>query len=192
MDVSLRPIEGPWTAGYVLDRTLLASAYLGEDPAGQPRFATTRTEVGEALFQLKHHGDLSKAEPLARALRSRVLPRLGPIGFIVPMPPSRARPWQPVARVARALGQQLRVPVFERLLLRAPQVIAVRASSTREETLGRLVATFSLHDEIRNPGRWNALLIDDHIQTGVTLEAASRVLRQYRKIDQLYVAVLTS
>ena len=86
MDVSLRPIEGPWTEGYVLDRTLLASAYLGEDPAGRPRITTTRTEVGEALFQLKHRGDLSKAEPLARALRTRVLPRLGPIGFIVPMP----------------------------------------------------------------------------------------------------------
>jgi competence protein ComFC len=192
MDVSLRPIEGPWTAGYVLDRTLLASAYLGEDPAGRPRVTTTRTEVGEALFQLKHRGDLSKAEPLARALRLRVLPRLGPIGFIVPMPPSRARPWQPVALVARALGQQLRVPVFERLLLKTPQASAARACATREETLGWLVATFSLHDEIRNPGRWNALLIDDHIDTGVTLEAASRVLCQYPKVAQLYVAVLTS
>ncbi|MDH0864949.1 ComF family protein [Mitsuaria sp. GD03876] len=191
MKVSLRQIDGPWTAGYVLDRHLLHSVYVGDDSDGHARFDHTRTEVGEALHQLKHRGDKGQAEPLARALRTHLVPRFGPIGFIVPMPAARVRPWQPVAAVARALAMSLRVPAFERLLLRTPLTAPLSDRPTREERLAALSASFSLHDEIRNQGLWNVLLIDDTCDSGATLEAASLLLRKYRKVDQLYVAALT-
>ncbi|WP_431048779.1 ComF family protein [Roseateles sp. L2-2] len=191
MKVSLRQIDGPWSAGFVLDKQMLCSVYLGNDSEGRPRFDHTRTDAGEALFQLKHRGDKSQAEPLARAVRNFILPRLGPIGFIVPMPPSRVRPWQPMSLVARELALQLRVPVFERLLLKTPLSRPLKDFPTREERLLALTHAFSLHDEIRNQGLWNALLIDDVVDSGTTMEAASLLLRKYRKIDQLFVAALT-
>ena len=190
MKVSLRQIDGPWTAGYVLDKHLLRSVYLGDDSQGQPRLEHIRTDVGEAVFQLKHRGDRQQAEVLAAALREHVLPRLGQVGFLVPMPPSRMRPWQPVSAVARALALQMRLPIFERLLLRAPLSRPLTDMPTREERLLALSGAFSLHDEIHNQGMWNALLIDDMVDSGATLEAASRVLRKYRKVNHLYVAAL--
>jgi predicted amidophosphoribosyltransferase len=191
MKVSLRQIEGPWTTGFVLDKQLLSSVYVGDDREGRPRFEHTRTDAGEALFQLKHRGDKSQAEPLARALRNFILPRFGPVGFIVPMPPSSVRPWQPMSLVARELALQLRVPVFERLLLKTPLSRSLKDLPTREERLLALAHAFSLHDEVRNQGLWNALLIDDVVDSGATLEAASLELRRYRKVNHLYVAALT-
>jgi predicted amidophosphoribosyltransferase len=191
MKVSLRQIDGPWTAGFVLDKQLLSSVYVGDDREGRPQFDHTRTDVGEALFQLKYRGDKSQAEPLARALRHFILPRLGPIGFIVPMPPSRVRPWQPMSLVARELALQLRVPVFERLLLKTPLSRPLKDFPTREERMLALAHAFSLHDEVRNQGLWNALLIDDVVESGATMEAASLMLRKYRKVNRLYVAALT-
>lgn len=191
MKVSLRQIEGPWASGHVLDKELLSSVYRGDDAAGQPQMAHTRTEVGEATYRLKHRSDASQAAALAQALRDHVCPRIGPIGFIVPMPPARERPWQPVNAVARALALQMRLPVFERLLIRAPMVRSLQDLATKEEKLHALAHAFSLHDEIRNQGLWDVLLIDDLYDSGATLEAASVALRKYRKINHLHVAALT-
>ncbi|WP_377159973.1 ComF family protein [Roseateles sp. UC29_93] len=191
MKVSLRQIEGPWTAGFVLDKQMLSSVYVGDDREGRPQFEHTRTDAGEALFQLKYRGDKSQAEPLARALRNFILPRLGPVGFIVPMPPSRVRPWDPMSLIARELALQLRVPVFERLLLKTPLSRPLKDFPTREERLLALAQAFSLHDEVRNQGLWNALLIDDVVDSGATMEAASLMLRKYRKVNHLYVAAVT-
>ena len=38
MKVSLREIHGPWDAGWVLDKHMLKSTYLGEDAYGHPQF----------------------------------------------------------------------------------------------------------------------------------------------------------
>jgi len=191
MKVSLRQIDGPWTAGYVLDKHMLHSVFLGDDSQGHPRFDNTRTEVGEAVFRLKYCGEREQAEPLARALQTHVMPRFGPIGFIVPMPASRVRPWQPVAAVARALALRMRIPVFERLLLKTSLSRPLKDLPTREEKMHALAGTFTLHDEIRNQGLWNALLIDDLYDSGATMEVASLLLRKYRKVNHLYVAALT-
>lgn len=191
MKVSLRQIDGPWAAGYVLDKHMLSSVYLGDDAQGHPQFESTRTEVGEALFQLKYRLDPSQAGPLAQALLEHVCPRFAPIGFLVPMPPSRARPWQPVAVVARELSRRLGVPTFERLLMKSPLARPLKDLASREEKLDALSGAFFLQDEIRAQGRWNALLIDDLFDSGASLEAASVALAGYAKVHQVYVAALT-
>lgn len=191
MKVSLRQIDGPWTAGYVLDKHMLNSVYLGDDAQGHPQFQNTRTEAGEALFQLKYRFEPSHAGPLAQAVLDHICPRLPPIGFVVPMPPSRARPWQPVAVVARELSRRLGVPTFERLLMKSPLARPLKDMDSREEKLHALAGAFFLQDEIRAQGCWNALLLDDLFDSGASMEAASIALAGYAKVHQVCVAALT-
>ena len=96
-----------------------------------------------------------------------------------------------MARDARALALRMRIPVFERLLLKTSLSRPLKDLPTREEKMHALAGTFTLHDEIRNQGLWNALLIDDLYDSGATMEVASLLLRKYRKVNHLYVAALT-
>ena len=53
MKTVIRQITGSWDLGYVLDKHVLSSVYLGDNAYGHPQFDTTRSEVGEALYKLK-------------------------------------------------------------------------------------------------------------------------------------------
>lgn len=50
MDVNVKAIAGNWDAGFVLDKHVRSSTYLGDNEFGHPTFHTIRSEVGEALF----------------------------------------------------------------------------------------------------------------------------------------------
>jgi hypothetical protein len=62
MKVALRQIQGPWDAGWVLNKHTLSSQYIGDDDYGHARFETTRSEVGEATYQLKYRHDWSQVQ----------------------------------------------------------------------------------------------------------------------------------
>jgi len=63
MKVNIRKLDGSWDLGYALHKHTLSSIYLGDNEYGHPQFDTTRSEPGEALYQLGHE--------LIKALRSR-------------------------------------------------------------------------------------------------------------------------
>lgn len=66
MEVRLKEIRGNWDQGYVLDKHSLGSVHVGYWESGRDRFETKRTEVGEALYQLKYRQDWNMVQPLAR------------------------------------------------------------------------------------------------------------------------------
>ena len=68
MKTNVRQISGPWNLGYTLDKHTINSTYTGEDIYGRATFDTTRTEVGEALYQLKYRFNHSQATVLAGRL----------------------------------------------------------------------------------------------------------------------------
>lgn len=191
MKVSLRHIEGPWDDGWVLDKHSLHSVYIGDDEFGHPRYDTTRTEVGEATFQLKYRNDWTQVKPLAQAIAEHAYPKLGKVGFIVPMPASKQRPRQPVAEVAMELGRLVDVPVFDNLLLKAANGKSLKDLRTKVEKIERIGDSISVNDEIEGNGPWNVLLVDDLFDTGASMEAACMVLRAYPKVRRIYVTALT-
>lgn len=191
MNVSLREIVGPWDQGWVLDKHMVKSTYIGDDDFGHPQFDNLRTEVGEATYQLKYRQDKDQIQPLAQALADNICPKLDSIGFILPMPASTTRTNQPVTQVAEALGKILKVPVFTNLLLKAQTGKKLKDLSTKEEKTAAIADSFSINDEIKNDGEWNVLVIDDLFDTGATMEAACKALRTYSKVKKIYVAALT-
>lgn len=191
MKTSVRSITGNWDKGHVLDKHTISSEFLGYDENGHPRFDTKRSEAGEALYQLKYQNDKSQAPLLAAAVAKDVVPLLGEFGMIIPMPASKARPWQPVTEVARELGTLTGKPVIENLLVRMAQSQQLKDLTTKEEKKAVLKDAFKVEEVITNDGRWNALLVDDLFDTGASMEEATEVLKKYRKVGNVYVAALT-
>jgi predicted amidophosphoribosyltransferase len=96
-----------------------------------------------------------------------------------------------VTEIAQALGQIVQKPCFENILIKTPNGKSLKDLSTKVEKTEALEGTLSFADEIKNEGRWNALLVDDLYHTGASIEAACRILRSYPKIEKIYVATLT-
>ena len=191
MKVSLREIHGPWDVGWVLDKHMLKSTYLGEDAYGHPRFDNERTDVGEATYQLKYRSDWSQAERLAKALADHVYPKFRNVGLIVPMPATKTRKRQPVTEVAEELGKLVGTPVFTELLLKAPNGKSLKGLSTKQEKIEAIGVSLSVKDCIEGDDRHNLLLVDDLFDTGASMQAACKVLSAYPKVRKIYVAALT-
>lgn len=189
MNVALKEIHGAWDVGWVLDKHVLSSTYIGDNEWGRPQFDTKRSEAGEASYQLKYRGDWNQVEPLAQALATHIFSKCGDVGFIVPMPASKARQRQPVTEIALALGRLVKTPVFESLA-KAPGGPALKDLQTKEAKLEALAHRITVVDHI-NDGRWNVLLVDDLYDSGASMEAACIALRGYRKVNRIYVAALT-
>jgi len=191
LNASLRQINGPWDGGWVLDKHTLQSVYLGDDEYGHARFDTTRTEVGEATFQLKYRSDWAQTKPLAQAIADHICSKLPNIGFIVPMPASNPRHRQPVTEVANELGALVNIPVFDNLLVKAANGKSLKDLNTKDEKIEAIGDSFSVNDDIEGNGPWNVLVVDDLFHTGASMEAACKVLRAYPKVRKIYVAALT-
>lgn len=189
MNVTLKEIQGIWDAGWVLDKHVLSSTYIGDNEWGRAQFDTQRSEVGEASFQLKYRADWDRIEPLAQALATHIFPKCTNVGFIVPMPASNARQRQPVTEVALALGRLVGKPVFESLV-KAPGGPALKDLETKEEKLEALAQRITVVDHIGD-GRWDVLLVDDLYDSGASMESACNALRGYPKVNKIYAAALT-
>ena len=158
------------------------------------QFDTTRTEVGEALFQLKNRGDWDQVEPLAQELATRVIPLFPDIGLIVPVPASKTRARQPVFEIAAALAKKMGLTYFDNIVQKAPAVAGapqLKDLKTKAEKVAALADRFSINDQINGEGKWNVLVIDDLFDSGASMETVCVALETYNKIDKIYVAVLT-
>jgi predicted amidophosphoribosyltransferase len=194
MEVRIKKIEGSWDLGYVLHKHTLSSVHLGVDEWGHDRFENTRSEPGEALYQLKYRQDWSQVEPLAAQIQETLLPLFGNIGMIIPMPASTVRAKQPVNELAYALGRLMGKPVFDQMIVKAAAPAgspALKNLHTRAEKDAALAGRITINEVITNEGQWNALLLDDLFDTGATMDAVCQALRTYRKINRIYAAAIT-
>lgn len=194
LKAKLRQIAGNWTDGYVLDKHTLHSQFAGYNAYGYATYDTTRTEAGEALFQLKYRQDFDQVKPLAKAVVRHIVPRFEDIGLVVPAPASTARARQPVPEVAKAVADRIGVPFFDNLVIKSAVLAnssSLKNMDTKEEKIAALEGRFVLNKVITNSGKWNALVVDDLYQTGATMEAVCETLAGYSKIGNVYVAALT-
>lgn len=194
MEVQVKKIEGSWDLGYALHKHTLSSVYLGVDGWGHDRFENTRSEPGEALYQLKYRNDWSQVEPLALQIKETLFPLFDKIELIIPMPASTVRAKQPVNELAYALGKLAEVPVFDKMIVKAPAPDgspALKNLHTRAEKDAALAGRITINENISNDGCWNALLLDDLFDTGATMNAVCQALRSYKKINRIYTAAIT-
>lgn len=190
MKINVQKLEGPWDLGYVLDMHVLSSTHIGNDENGKPQFDTKRTEVGEAVFQMKYRSDLTQVDPIASQIVESLVPYFKNISFIVPIPPSKQRKIQPVIELAKRVAAQSGIPCSENLLVKTGRTPQMKDIALKDEKLKALGSVFKVQDVLPK-GSHNILLVDDLYDSGSSLEAACVVLRQYPKIRKIFVATAT-
>jgi predicted amidophosphoribosyltransferase len=190
MKVNLRRINGPWNGGFTLDKHTLRSVYTGDNEYGHPIFDTTRTEIGECLYQLKYKHDYSQVPVIANELSAAASSAFGFISFVSPIPPSQHRARQPVVEIARQVAANLEIPCIENMLLKKAHTEQMKNIGSREDKVKALCDKLYF-DDVLADGPYDALIIDDLYDTGATVEAATTVLRGYPKIRNIYIATIT-
>ncbi len=194
MKTNLKEIKGNWDLGFVLDKHTVRSVPIGNNEFGHMQFDTTRTEIGQALFQLKNRSDWKQVEPLAEELKRTAFPLFSDVGLIVPVPPSQARQRQPVFEIANALAEKTGPNSFEDIVQKTPAQVGtpqLKNLNSKATKVAALSGRLSINDEIDVDGKWNVLVIDDIFDTGASMEAVCGVLQTYYKIGKIYVAALT-
>lgn len=190
MKVNVQQINGNWDLGYSLDKHVLSSTYIGDNQWGHPEFNTTRSEIGEALFQLKYRSDFNQVTSIANQLSTSLSKYFSSASLVIPMPPSKQRARQPVIEIARVVAKNMGIPCNENLLQKIQDTPQMKDIQDREDKVKTLVRAFSINDTL-NEGKYDILIIDDLFDTGSSLEAATHVLRDYKKTGKIYVATAT-
>lgn len=190
MIVNPKRINGNWNLGYSLDKHVLQSTYIGDSQWGHPEFDTTRSEVGEALYQLKYRSDYSHIPLLSKQISVSLSRHFSSAGLVIPMPPSKQRERQPVIEIAHQVAKNMGIPCYENLLVKTSITPQMKDIGSRDEKVQTLVKAFTVYD-VLGPDSYDVLIIDDLYDSGSSLEAATRVLRNYKKIRNVYVATIT-
>ncbi|WP_455894012.1 ComF family protein [Pseudomonas palmensis] len=180
-----------WDQAVSLDKHIIRSVPIGENQYGHMQFDTERTEIGEAVFQLKYRSDFTQIEYLA----TQIVAAINSEGFqkidvVIPMPASRVRERQPVTEVARKVAELLNAHCSEDTLVKVKSTGVMKDLTTYDERVSALNGCFEVHDTI-NEGLWNVLVVDDLYDTGASLEAACSVLRNYANIKSISVIAMT-
>lgn len=189
VEINPRYLRGPWDAGFALDKHTRSSTYLGVDQWGHDRYETTRSPIGELLYQLKYRSDQSGVGPLAEAA-AKFLAQLWTVDAIVPVPPSHARKTQPVVAVADVIATKLGVPICVGCLTKVnqtPQLKDITEYDKRKEVLSGAFAA----DPNLTAGK-RLLLFDDLCGSGATVGQIAEVLKKDGQAKAVYLLTLTT
>jgi competence protein ComFC len=189
VNVNPKRIPGRWREGYALDDHTLSSAYLGEDEFGHPQFATTRSDIGEILYQLKYRADASKVAEIVGAAAAFLASWKPGVDLVVPVPPSRGRVAQPVLLMAQALATQLGVPCATGCVKRVRDVPELKNVYDYDER-NRLLTDAHEIDRAQVQGR-RVLLFDDLYRSGATMNSISAAIYDQGGAADVFALTIT-
>jgi len=181
-------LSGKWKSGYAFDLHTLASTYLGPDEFGHDRFDNTRSEMGELVYQLKYKRDQSTIPKIIELLTA--ITGIEKFDFIIPVPSSRARVFQPVDEIATALGKQRGVPVLIGFLAKESRGNELKNVTDPDQKEKLLKDAIKIAGDRKVKGK-NILLVDDLYDSGATLNACCSILYEEAGAKGVFVLTMT-
>lgn len=181
-------LEGIWDIGIAYDLHTQVSIHLGTDEFGHDRFDTTRTPMGELMYQLKYKQNLSVLPEMMRMLEE--VGTFKSFDAIIPCPATnQSRPWQPVDEIAKAIGKHFGIEICQALIKDAgsSQIKDIGDPVEREKLL---LETIKLKPGFDFSNK-KLLLVDDLYQSGSTLSVATKVLKDSGKAHKVCVLTMT-
>jgi predicted amidophosphoribosyltransferase len=162
---------------------------LGDDEYGHPRFSTTRSPIGELLYQLKYRQDKRAVSELAEAAANFCKNKWQlKIDTIIPVPPTQARRLQPVAAVAESLAVLLDVPICAGLK-KVKKTLQLKDLSDYHERIEALRNAFHI-DASKTRGK-RILLFDDLYGSGATVRTIAETLLKQGSAKSVHLLTLT-
>lgn len=164
-------IDGPWIEGFVLDRHVISSrpvGYLGE----HMQFDTTRSALGELVYQLKYKG--GPPDDIIETASAFVEERwTGSIDCVVSPPPSLHRAKQPAVVIADGIARNLGVMNKLAAVLKATATPQMKNVALAERAPLLSVAIRPGTDSVDG---MRVLIVDDLWETGNTMRRVAEVL----------------
>ena len=182
-------IPGSWRQGYALDYHTLRSTFIGHDEFGHLLFETERSAIGEALYRLKYKSDYGPMDELVETTAQFIDQWELGLDWLLPVPPSRKRRYQPVFELARRLAAKLNLPLCEDCALKGKTTAELKNVFSYEERMQLLESAYKI-DAVRLQGK-SVLLLDDLYRSGATLNALTAAVYQQGGAVNVYVLALT-
>lgn len=181
-------LEGNWKSGKAFDLHTVASTHLGTDEFGHDRWETTRSEMGELVYQLKYRFDQAAVAKIIALLDT--ISGIEKFDFILPIPATnKTRPIKPVELIAVALGTKRGVTVVTDALTNngSEELKGITDPVARDELLKQAL---QLSGAARFKGK-KVLLVDDLYRSGATLRIATDLLYREGQAEQVSVLTMT-
>lgn len=172
-----------------MDYHTLGSTYLGDDEFGHPVFDTKRTELGDLLYRLKYRSDKTAVSDLVTAVVGFLQSWNPGVTVIVPVPPSRRRPEQPVLLLADGLGRHLGIPVRSDAVTRVKDLPELKSVYDYDARI-RLLADAHNVDASVVAGQ-SVLLFDDLYRSGATMNAITQALYEVGRAAEVFALAIT-
>jgi competence protein ComFC len=189
MKIDPRRITGPWDAGFTLDAHTVSAEFLGYDLEGRAQFDTVRSEVGEKLYQLKYRDDRAASIPLAAVAADFIRAHSLMVDVVVPVPPSKARSFQPLMAIAARLARNLGAGYDSRSLMKVKETAELKSVEQMAERQAALQGAFAVQGESLRGRR--VLLLDDLYRSGASMSEAARTLRSQGRVASIVALALT-
>jgi competence protein ComFC len=183
-------ISGKWHDGYALDEHTVRSTFIGYDEVGHALFATQRSPIGELLYRLKYRDDRAALRPLVETIATFVWDewQIAP-QWIIPVPPTRERRFQPVLALANQIGHDLNIPVWERAITKVRRTAELKNVYTYTERVKLLRGAYKMaKGSVRGD---TILLFDDLYRSGATLNVLTDLLYDVGHAATVYALTVT-
>ena len=179
---------GNWKKGWAFDLHTTDSTYLGPNESGHPQFDNKYSEMSELVYKLKYKGDKSTIPKIIELLKA--IRKIEKFDFIIPVPSSRARVFQPVNEIATALGKQRDVPVLIGFLTKESGGEELKNITDPDEKEKLLKDAIKIVGD-RNVKGKNVLLVDDLYSSGATLNACCSIIYEQAGVKGVFVLTMT-